>query len=58
MSTSRKIVLNIEIGKEKHKNHEKLLVKSINPLKTTKITNHKQLECVTIKGFLLIKMRG
>lgn len=51
MATSRKIVLNIEIDKEKHKNHEKLLVKSINSLKTTKITNHKQLECATIKGF-------
>ena len=51
MATSRKIVLNIEIDKEKHKNYEKLLVKPINPLKTTKITNYKQLECVTIKGF-------
>jgi len=51
MTTSRKIVLNIEIDKEKHKNHEKLLVKPINSLKTTKITNHRQLECVIIEGF-------
>lgn len=53
MATSRKIVLNIEIDKEKHKNHKKLLVESINSLKTKKITNQKQLECVTIKGFYL-----
>lgn len=48
MATDRKIVSNIENDKEKHKNHKKLLVKPINPLKTTKMTNHEPLECAII----------